>query len=167
MPLFRRRFRSLFGNQQPRKEGRLRQEEFDENLFLRLRANNREELCGKIAGINPRSKAIAIGNSQTSKTTILLSEKRVKYYIILSPEELLPSWNPCKEFLGIKSECSHAQAFVSPHSESLCNLHMFAIANLVFWQGFSAIAAAMSISPSQILQVFLLKCKAYLQGLGG
>ena len=68
----------------------------------------------------------------------------MKYYIILSPEQLLPSWNPCKEFLGIKSECSHAQAFVSPHSESLCNLHMFAIANLVFWQGFSAIAAAMS-----------------------
>ena len=91
----------------------------------------------------------------------------MKYYIILSPEQLLPSWNPCKEFLGIKSECSHAQAFVSPHSESLCNLHMFAIANLVFWQGFSAIAAAMSVSPSQILQFFLLKCKAYLQGLGG
>ena len=55
MPLFRRRFRSLFGNQQPRKEGRLRQEEFDENLILRLRANNREVLRGKIAGINPRS----------------------------------------------------------------------------------------------------------------
>ena len=68
----------------------------------------------------------------------------MKYYIILSPEQLLPSWNPCKEFLGIKSECSHAQAFVSPHSESLCNRHMLAIANLVFWQGFSAIAAAMS-----------------------
>ena len=55
MPLIRRRFRSLFGNQQPRKEGRLRQEEFDENLILRLRANNREVLRGKIAGINPRS----------------------------------------------------------------------------------------------------------------
>ena len=68
----------------------------------------------------------------------------MKYSIILSPEQLLPSWYPCKEFLGIKSECSHAQAFVSPHSESLCNRHMLAIANLVFWQGFSAIAAAMS-----------------------
>ena len=55
MPLFRRRFRSLFGNQQPRNEGRLRQEELDENLFLRLRAHNREVLRGKIARINPRS----------------------------------------------------------------------------------------------------------------
>ena len=55
MPLIRRRFRSLFGNQQPRKEGRLRQEEFDENLFLRFRVNNLELLRGKIAGINQDS----------------------------------------------------------------------------------------------------------------
>ena len=55
VPPHQRRCRSRLGNQQPRKEGRLRQEEFDENLFLRLRANNREVLRGKIAGINPRS----------------------------------------------------------------------------------------------------------------
>ena len=123
MPLLRRRPRSLFGNQQPRKEGRLRQEEFDENLFLRLGVNNLEALCGKIAGINPRSMLLQSAIPKRRKQ-LFSYRKRVKYYLIFSPEQLPPSWNSGTEFLGVKSECSqHKSANNVSFRESVQSSH--------------------------------------------